>query len=98
MEELINPIHTLIWFISFIGIVISIAAIYFNKGRWGYILAPFTYLVNVFLYNTVLHATIVYNIGNVTFQQLEIWSAVVRLHAMLLAILYIIFRISARGK
>jgi len=97
MKVAIDPIHTIIWIVSFIGIIISLSAIYFRRDRWGYVIAPLTYLVNVFFYNTALHATLVLNIGNMTLQQLDFWSSVVRLHALFLAIMYVIFRAVRRN-
>ena len=92
MEQSINPVHTLIWFISFFGVIISIIQMLRHRDNWGYIIAPFSYILNVFLYNLALHLVFVWNIVNINSQSLEIWSAVVRLHSLLLAIAYIIIQ------
>lgn len=92
MDIIADPIHTIIWLISFIGIIISFLSIYFYREKWRYIIPPLTYLINVFFYNLAFHATLLFNIGNITIEQLDIWTSVVRLHAVFLAILYIVYR------
>jgi hypothetical protein len=92
IESTINPIHTLIWIISFFGIIVSFFFIWKYDNKRGYIILPLTYFLDVFFYNLVLHATYVLGLNILTFQQLEIWSGVVRLHSLLLLIAIIIFQ------
>lgn len=87
----ISPIHTLIWATSFLGIFISLFFIWKYNDKRGYIVGPLTYFLNVFFYNLVLHATYIWGMNILTFNQLEIWSGVVRLHSLLLLIGFIVF-------
>jgi hypothetical protein len=92
IETIINPIHTLIWIISFFGILVSFFFMWKYNDKKGYIILPLTYFLDVFFYNLVLHTTCVLGLNILTFQQLEIWSGVVRLHSLLLLIAIIIFQ------
>ena len=92
MDIGINPIHTFIWVVSFIGILVSFLWMRVHKERRGYAILPLSYFLNVFFYNLVLHATFVWGMDISTFNQLEIWSGVVRLHSLFLLLFYLIFQ------
>ena len=91
-DIVINPIHTLIWAVSFLGIVISLFFMWKYDKKRGYIVGPFTYFLDVFFYNLVLHATYIWGMDILTFNQLELWSGIVRLHSLFLLIGFIIFQ------
>lgn len=92
MEDAMLPIHTIIFAVSFVGIIIAVVQIYLHKELFGYILLPLTYLVDVFLYNFVLHATFIWGADWLSLSQLEFWSGVVRLHSLFLIIALIVFQ------
>lgn len=79
-------IHKLILIVSFFGIVVSVIQFFRYPHRIGYMIAPITYILNVFSYNLALHY------GLLNFQNLEIWSGIVRLHSLFLFIIYIIIQ------
>jgi len=87
-----SPIHDIIFLASFITIIITLIELYRHRDKWGYILAPLSYLVNVFAYNFFLH----FHLMSVNFA--EHWSGVVRLHALFLAVAYIIIESAYRNK
>lgn len=90
MDLGINPIHTTIWVVSFVGLIISIVYIIINKEKTGYGIAALTFFLDVFLYNLALHGKIVWGFDFLTLKQLEIWSGVVRLHSLFLLISFLI--------
>lgn len=96
MDLSISNIHTIIFILSFIGIVLSIFQMYFHKEYIGYILAPFTYLIDLFLYNLFLHLNLVWGISIVSLEGLEVWSSVIRLHSLFLFIAYIVLQPTIR--
>jgi len=98
MDFGINPIHSFIWLVSFIGIIISIIYMFKYKNHKGYAVAALTYFLDVFLYNLALHSTLVWGINILNFQRLEIWSGVVRLHGLFLLISFLIIAPIARRK
>lgn len=85
MDLLKSPIHDIIFIVSFLGIILAIVELKYHPDRRAYIIAPLTYLVNVFLYNFALHFNLI------SYSYLEIWSGIVRLHSLFLFIAYIIF-------
>jgi len=92
IDIVLSPIHMIIWAVSFFGILVSLFFMYkYNKKR-GYIVGPLTYFLNVFFYNFALYSTYVLGLDILTFQQLEIWSGVVRLHSLFLLISFIVFQ------
>jgi hypothetical protein len=89
-------IQSIILLISIIGIIISIVMMIKYKNKTGWIIPPFTFFINVFLFASILHIEYVTN--NYTLLNLQwtlIWSAAIRLHALLLGIIYVI--IPTRG-
>jgi hypothetical protein len=98
MDLGINPIHSVIWLVSFIGLIISIAYIIKYKEKRGYGITALTYFLDVFLYNSVLHLQLVWGFHFLTLQGLEIWSGVVRLHSLFLLISFLLIAPSARNK
>jgi hypothetical protein len=92
IDIIISPIHTVIWLTSFVGILICIFFMYKYDRKRGYIIGPLTYFLNVFFYNCALYATYQLGMDILTFNQLEIWSGVVRLHSLFLFIAFIIFQ------
>jgi hypothetical protein len=91
-DLLLNPIHTVIWGVSFVGILISFLWMHIHKERRGYAILPLSYFLNVFFYNLALHMVYGLHTDVFTLQQLEIWSGVVRLHSLFLLIFYLIFQ------
>lgn len=87
-----NPVHDVIFLASILGIIIAVIEIYIHRVKWGYIIAPLTYIFNVFAYNFFLH----FHLMSEEFA--ESWSGVVRLHALFLAIAYIIIESIYRNK
>ncbi len=87
-----NPIHTIILIISLIGVIISIIQMVRYPHRLGYMIAPFTYLLNTLFYNIALHLSLYANINLLSSSGLETWSSVVRLHSLFLFIAYIIIQ------
>jgi hypothetical protein len=85
-----NPIHTIIFAISFFGLVISIIVWCYAKERRGYLVAPISYLINVFAYNVALYLTVVADVPILSPQGIEWWSGIVRLHALFLCIGFIL--------
>lgn len=96
MDLEISNVHTIIFILSFLGVIVSILEMYWHKEYVGYILAPFTYLVNLFLYNLFLHLNLVWGINLVSLQTLITWSSVVRLHSLFLFIAYILLQPTIR--
>jgi len=92
IDIVLSPIHIIIWAISLLGILISLFFMYKYDRRRGYIISPLTYFLDVFFYNLALYATYILSINVLTFNQLEIWSGVVRLHSLFLFIAFIIFQ------
>lgn len=92
IELVLDPIHYVIWVTSFFGILVSLFFMYKYNRRIGYLIGPITYFLDVFLYNCFLFATFMLGADILTFQQLEIWSSVVRLHSLFLFIAFIIFQ------
>jgi hypothetical protein len=50
--------------------------IFKHPERLGYMVAPFSYVLDVFLYNLVLHLTLVYHMDLLNITQLEVWSGI----------------------
>jgi len=92
IDIILSPIHMVIWIVSFIGILISLFFMYKYNRRIGYLIGPLTYFLDVFFYNCALYATYAWGTSILTFNQLEIWSGVVRLHSLFLFIAFIIFQ------
>lgn len=92
IDSIFSPIHTVIWLVSFLGILVSLFFMWKYDTKRGYIIGPLTYFLDVFFYNLALHATYVFGLDIFTFQQLEIWSGVVRLHSLFLLIGFIVFQ------
>jgi hypothetical protein len=67
--------------ISFSGIIFSLIWVFRNKKSWGYILAPFLFFLNTFLYTTTLRFNFLTHYGN------ELWEGIIVLHALLLFLL-----------
>jgi hypothetical protein len=92
MESGINSIHTAIWIVSFFGIIISLFFMWKYDTKRGYIIGPLTYFLNVFFYNLALHMKYVFGIDILTYEQIVVWSGIVRLHSLFLLIGFIIFQ------
>ena len=92
MDIGINPIHTFIWVVSFIGILVSFLWMHVHKERRGYAILPLSYFLNVFFYNVALHMKYVFGIDILAYEQIVIWSGVVRLHSLFLLLFYLIFQ------
>jgi len=85
-----KQIHNIIWLASFIGIIVSFICAWRRRQYIGYIVPPFTFFINAFLYNLSLFMY-QYDIYTVSSKTLEIWSGIVRLHAIFLLIILTIF-------
>lgn len=92
MDLIINPIHSVIFFVSFCGIVISLILFYYDRKNWGSVIGPFSYFLNVFVYNLFLHLKYVAGIDLISYNGLIFWSGVVRLHSLFLFMSYILVR------
>jgi hypothetical protein len=79
----------LLLFGSLAGIIISILFLTKHGNKKGYIIAPFTYFIDAFLFYLTIELA-EYNIYIVAPQQILFWSTVVRLHALIILLAYII--------
>jgi hypothetical protein len=93
IQESLN-LQTAILLVSIAGIIISIFMMIKNKDRMGWIIPPLTLFINVFFFTSILHIeSITNNFMILSPQWTLIWSAAIRLHALLLGIIYIIIPI-----
>lgn len=76
-----NSVYGAMLAISFSGIIFSLVWVFRNKKSWGYILAPFLFFLNTFLYTVALRLNFLTHDGN------ELWEGIVILHALLLFLL-----------
>lgn len=86
-----QPIHNIIWFASFVGIVVAFICIKYRKKSSGYAIGPLSFFLNAFLYNLGLFMYQWDNTPFINLKILEVWSGIVRLHAIFLLIIILIF-------
>jgi len=81
--------QNILLFGSLAGVIISVLFLTRHGNKKGYIIAPFTYFLNSFLFYLAITLW-EYNINILTLQGLLIWSTIVRLHALIIILSYII--------
>lgn len=80
---------------SFGGIIICILLLTRHVNKKGYIIAPLTFFIDSFLFYLTIELA-EYNIYLVAPQEILFWSTVVRLHALIILLAYVIIE-PARG-
>ena len=76
-----NSVYGVMFLVSLFGIILSVVWTFRNKRSWQYILTPFLFFLNTFLYTTALWLNLLTHSGN------ELWEGIIILHALLLFIL-----------
>jgi|WetSurSiteA1Bulk_404760.scaffolds.fasta_scaffold06722_3 hypothetical protein len=86
-----------LFFASFIGLIISVYYIVSCKGKNGYLFAPLSLFLDIFLFYVVLLIEIYGHMTIIGGQQLLIWSGVARLHALLVVLTYLVIEPKRSG-
>ncbi len=86
-----NPLIHLILFIgSFLAIILCVVLLTRRGNKKGYILAPLTYFIDLFAFNVVMYLRAYYGIELLNFQELFNWSSIIRLHAFIVLLTYVL--------
>ena len=84
------PIHLILFIGSFIAIILCIVLLTHHGNKKGYILAPLTYFIDLFLFNVVMYLRAYFQIEIFTFEQMFNWSSIIRLHAFIILLTYVL--------
>ena len=86
-----NPlIHIILFAGSGIGILICILLLTRHGNKKGYIIAPMTFFINLFLFNVAIYMRTYFDIIIIDFQGLFNWSSIIRLHAFIIILTSVI--------
>lgn len=86
-----NPlIHLILFAGSGIAILLCILLLTRHGNKKGYIIAPLTFFINLFLFNVVIYLRTYYDVTTVDFQTLFNWSSIIRLHAFIIILINVL--------
>jgi len=86
-----NPlIHIILFLGSFLAIILCIVLLTRHGNKKGYILAPLTFFINLFLFNVVIYLRTYYGVEILSFQSMFDWSSIIRLHAFIILLTYVL--------
>jgi hypothetical protein len=86
-----NPlIHLILFGGSFLAIILCIVLLTRHGNKKGYIIAPLTFFINLFLFNVTIYLRTYYDIVIIDFQGLFDWSSIVRLHAFIIILVSVL--------
>ena len=83
-------IHLILFAGSGIAIILCILLLTRHGNKKGYIIAPMTFFINLFLFNVAIYLRTYYDIKVIDFQGLFNWSSIVRLHAFIIILMNVI--------
>lgn len=81
--------QNILLFGSLFGIIACLFLLKKYKHKKGYVIAPLTYFIDAFLFYLTVELR-EYNIYLITGQQLLIWSTIVRLHSLVIILVYML--------
>lgn len=90
-------IHLILFAGSGIAILLCILLLTRHGDKKGYIIAPLTFFINLFLFNVSIYLRTYYDIITVDFQSLFNWSSIIRLHAFIIILINVLIE-PARNK
>lgn len=86
-----NPlIHLILFAGSGIAILLCILLLSRHGNKKGYIIAPLTFFINLFLFNVAIYAKTYLDISFIDFQTLFNWSSIIRLHAFIIILINVL--------